>query len=74
MDPNDPYLMRSNPAELGTMILKSESWVALRQEKNELHLHMSEEAAVLLIGDFFVAHPGIRKTVMDYVRDRTKGR
>ncbi len=74
MDPDDPFLMRSNPTELGTMILESESWVALRQEKKELHLHMSEEAAILLIGDFFVAHPGFRKVVMDYVRDRTKGK
>ncbi|MBJ6109420.1 hypothetical protein JAO73_10375 [Hymenobacter sp. BT523] len=72
MDPNDPYLMRSNPEELGTMILDSEAWVAFRQEKKQLHLHMSSEDAVLLIGDFFVAHPEIRRIVMDYVRDKTK--
>jgi hypothetical protein len=70
MNPIDNFQQTadSTPLELGTKILESKSWVVFRQEDDLAHLHMSDESAMLLIGDLFIAYPEIEARVRDYVR------
>ncbi|HEX8330093.1 MAG TPA: hypothetical protein VF629_21335 [Hymenobacter sp.] len=64
----------SSPLELGTRILESKAWVVFRQDDDQAHLHMSDESAMLLIGDLFIAYPQIEARVREYVRGSLTGK